>query len=114
MLQTFLYGSSLGRRPDARSDLDTPADQATASSADPPGLSVSVSASASQYLIIKVLRRPVEFTQYPSMRRTNRLADASITPLVGSQGGAFNNALAESVIRLLKTTVIRRKAVPHA
>ena len=90
------------------------ADQATASSADPSGLSVSVSASASQHLIIEVLRRPVEFTQYPSMRRTNRLADASIAPSVGSQGGAFNNALVESVIGLLKTKVIRRKAVAHA
>ena len=39
------------------------ADQANASQADPPGLTVSVSVSASQHLIIEVLRRPVEFTQ---------------------------------------------------
>ena len=38
------------------------ADQANASQADPPGLTVSVSVSASQHLIIEVLRRPVEFT----------------------------------------------------
>ena len=42
------------------------ADQANASQADPPGLTVSVSVSASQHLIIEVLRRPVEFTQYVS------------------------------------------------
>ena len=40
------------------------ADQANASQADPPGLTFSVSVSASQHLIIEVLRRPVEFTVY--------------------------------------------------
>ena len=85
------------------------ADQATASQADPPGLTVSVSVSASQHLIIEVLRRPVEFTQYLSMRYTDRLVDAGIAPSVGSQGDAYDNALAESVIGLYKTEVIRRK-----
>ena len=85
------------------------ADQANASQADPPGLTVSVSVSASQHLIIEVLRRPVEFTQYLSMRYTDRLAAAGIAPSVWSQGDAFDNALAESVIGLYKTEVIRRK-----
>ena len=40
------------------------ADQANASQADPPGLTFSVSVSASQHLIIEVLRRPVECTLY--------------------------------------------------
>jgi putative transposase len=48
-------------------------------------------------------------TQYLSMRYTDRLADAGIAPSVGSQGDAFDNALAESVIGLYKTEVIRRK-----
>ena len=48
-------------------------------------------------------------TQYLSMRYTDRLADADIAPSVGSQGDAFDNALAESVIGLYKTEVIRRK-----
>jgi putative transposase len=48
-------------------------------------------------------------TQYVSMRYTDRLADAGIAPSVGSQGDAFDNALAESVIGLFKTEVIRRK-----
>ena len=43
------------------------------------------------------------------MRYTDRLADAGIAPSVGSQGDAFDNALAESVIGLYKTEVIRRK-----
>ena len=85
------------------------ADQANASQADPPGLTVSVSVSASQHLIIEVLRRPVEFTQYLSMRYTERLADAGIALSVGSRGDAYDNALAETIIGLFKTEVIRRR-----
>jgi transposase InsO family protein len=48
-------------------------------------------------------------TQYPSMRYTDRLADAGIALSVGSQGDAYDNALAEWVIGLFKTEVIRRK-----
>ena len=43
------------------------------------------------------------------MRYTERLADAGIEPSVGSRGDAYDNALAESVIGLFKTEVIRRK-----
>jgi len=46
--------------------------------------------------------------QYLSMRYTDRLAEAGIAPSVGSRGDAFDNALAESVIGLFKTEVIRR------
>jgi putative transposase len=48
-------------------------------------------------------------TQYLSMRYTDHLANAGIAPSVGSQGDAFDNALAESVIALYKTGVIRRQ-----
>ena len=48
-------------------------------------------------------------TQYLSMRYTDRLADAGIAPSVGSCGDSYDNALAESVIGLFKTEVIRRK-----
>ena len=48
-------------------------------------------------------------TQYLSMCYTARLADAGIVPSVGSRGDAFDNALAESVIGLFKTEVIRRR-----
>jgi transposase InsO family protein len=48
-------------------------------------------------------------SQYLSMRYTDRLADAGIAPSVGSQGDAFDNALAETVIGLFKTEVIQRR-----
>ena len=49
-----------------------------------------------------------------SMRYTDRLADAGIAPSVGSRGDSYDNALAESVIGLLKTEVIRRQGPwPH-
>jgi putative transposase len=48
-------------------------------------------------------------TQYLSIRYTERLADAGIEPSVGSRGDAYDNALAESVIGLFKTEVIRRR-----
>jgi putative transposase len=47
-------------------------------------------------------------TQYLAMRYTERLADAGIEPSVGSRGDSYDNALAESVIGLFKTEVIRR------
>jgi len=47
-------------------------------------------------------------TQYLSIRYTDRLADAGIELSVGSRGDAYDNALAESVIGLFKTEVIRR------
>ena len=47
-------------------------------------------------------------TQYLSMRYTDRLADASIAPSVGRRGDSYDNALAESIIGLFKTEVIRR------
>ncbi len=47
-------------------------------------------------------------TQYLSMRYTDRLADAGIAPSAGSRGDAYDNALAESLIGLFKTEVIRR------
>jgi putative transposase len=64
-------------------------------------------------------RRPVQGTglvhhsdrgvQYVSIRYTERLAEAGIEPSVGSFGDSYDNALAESVIGLFKTEVIRRR-----
>jgi transposase InsO family protein len=48
-------------------------------------------------------------TQYVSMRYTERLAEAHIAPSVGRRGDSYDNALAESVIGLFKTEVIRRQ-----
>ena len=55
-----------------------------------------------------VLRRPVETKQYSSIRYTERLATAGIEPSVGSVGDSYDDALAESIIGLFKTEVIRR------
>jgi putative transposase len=48
-------------------------------------------------------------TQYLAMRYTDRLAEDGIAPSVGSRGDSYDNALAESVIGLFKTEVIRRR-----
>jgi putative transposase len=48
--------------------------------------------------------------QYLSIRYTERLAQAGIEPSVGSVGDSYDNALAESVIGLYKTELIRRQA----
>ncbi len=48
-------------------------------------------------------------SQYLSMHYTDRLADAGIAPSVGSRGDSYDNALAESVIGLFKTEVMRRR-----
>jgi putative transposase len=47
--------------------------------------------------------------QYLSIRYTERLAEAGMEPSVGSVGDSYDNALAESVIGLFKTEVIRRR-----
>lgn len=53
-------------------------------------------------------------SQYLSIRYTERLTDAGIEPSVGTTGDSYDNALAESVIGLYKTEVIRRRGPwPH-
>jgi transposase InsO family protein len=47
-------------------------------------------------------------SQYLSIRYTERLGEAGIAPSVGSVGDSYDNALAETVIGLFKTEIIRR------
>ncbi len=47
--------------------------------------------------------------QYLSIRYTERLGEVGIVPSVGSVGDSYDNALAESVIGLYKTEVIKRR-----
>ena len=47
--------------------------------------------------------------QYLSIRYTERLAEAGIVGSVGTVGDSYDNALAETIIGLYKTEVIRRK-----
>jgi putative transposase len=48
--------------------------------------------------------------QYLSIRYTERLAEAGVVTSVGSRGDSYNNALAESVIGLYKTELVRARA----
>ena len=48
-------------------------------------------------------------SQYLSIRYTERLAAAGIEPPVGSVGDSYDNALAETIIGLYKTEVIRQR-----
>ena len=48
-------------------------------------------------------------TQYLSIRYTERLAEAGIEPSVGSVGDSYDNAMAESIIGLYKTELIRMR-----
>ena len=48
-------------------------------------------------------------SQYLSIRYTERLAEAGIEPSVGSRGDSYDNALAETIIGLYKTELIRRR-----
>jgi putative transposase len=56
-----------------------------------------------------VLRRLVEFTQYVSIRYSERLAEAGIEPSVGSTGDSYDNALAETINGLYKAEIIHRR-----
>ncbi|KWX05907.1 hypothetical protein TH66_00625 [Carbonactinospora thermoautotrophica] len=52
-------------------------------------------------------------SQYTSVAFTDRLLAAGIDPSIGSVGDAYDNALAESVIGLFKTELIRRRGPWH-
>ena len=82
-------------------------DQATASPAATHDQPYEPSLLPLQLLTLETLRRPFESTQYLSIRYTNRLTQAGIEPSVGSVGDSYDNALAESVIGLYKTELIR-------
>ena len=49
--------------------------------------------------------------QYLSIRYSSRLAEAGISPSVGSVGDSYDNALAESVIGLYKVEERRRHRI---
>lgn len=49
-------------------------------------------------------------SQYVSIRYTERLAEASIEPSVGSKGDSYNNALTETINGLYKAELIHRRA----
>ena len=58
---------------------------------------------------VRVLQRPLESTQYVSIKYTERLAEAGIEPSVGSVGDSYDNALAETINGLYKAEVIHQR-----
>jgi putative transposase len=48
-------------------------------------------------------------SQYTSIRYTDRLAEIGAAPSIGTVGDSYDNSLAESVIGLFKTELIRRR-----
>lgn len=48
-------------------------------------------------------------SQYLSIRYSERLAAAGVAPSVGHRGDSYDNALAETIIGLYKTEVIRHR-----
>lgn len=53
-------------------------------------------------------------SQYLSIRYSERLAAAGVEPSVGRRGDAYDNALAETIIGLYKTEVIRHRGPWHS
>jgi putative transposase len=53
-------------------------------------------------------------SQYLSIRYTERLAEAGAVTSVGSRGDSYDNALAETIIGLYKTELIRRRGPGRA
>jgi putative transposase len=56
-----------------------------------------------------VVRVAPEVRIYLSIRYSERLAECGIQASVGTTGDSYDNALAESIIGLYKTEVIRRR-----
>lgn len=56
-----------------------------------------------------MLHRPVEPSQYVSIRYSERLAQAGITGSVGTVGDSYDNALAETVNGLYKAELIHAR-----
>src|SRR5437773_7406408 len=83
------------------------ADPATTSAPASHGSPADASRHPSPHLHLEVLRRPVESTQFTSIRYGERLAELGALPSIGSVGDSYDNALAESVNGLYKTELIR-------
>jgi putative transposase len=49
-------------------------------------------------------------SQYVSIKYSERLAEASVEPSVGSNGDSYDNALAETINGLYKAELIHRRA----
>lgn len=59
--------------------------------------------------VTRVIHHSDRGVQYLSIRYTERLAEASCVTSVGSRGDSYDNTLAESIIGLYTTELIRKK-----
>ena len=55
------------------------------------------------------MRRPIEFTQYTSLAFGKRCTEAGVRPSMGSVGGAYDNAMAESFFSTLEAELLSRR-----
>ena len=53
-----------------------------------------------------MLLRPIESAQYTAIRYAERLGEVGALASVGSTGDSYDNALAETMIGLLKTELL--------
>jgi putative transposase len=80
--------------------------QVSASLAAPSASSSTPKACPSDTSTLEVLRRPVEFTQFTSIRYGERLAEIGAVPSIGTVGDSYDNALAETVNGYYKSELI--------
>ena len=57
----------------------------------------------------EMLQRPMETTQYLSIRYSERLSENGVQASVGSIGDSYDNAMAETIIGLFKAEVIHAR-----
>ena len=57
----------------------------------------------------RVLRRPVESTQYTSLAFGRRCGEAGVRPSMGSVGDAYDNAMCESFFATLECELLDRE-----
>ena len=58
------------------------------------------------------MQRPIEPTQFTSIRYGERLAEIGATPSIGTVGDSYDNALAETVNGYYKAELVRGPAKP--
>jgi putative transposase len=59
-------------------------------------------------LTLRLLRRPVESTQYTSLAFGRRCGEAGVRPSMGSVGDAYDNAMCESFFATLECELLDR------
>jgi putative transposase len=61
-----------------------------------------------QLLLVELLQRPIEFTQYTSFVFSARCAEAGVQPSMRSVGDAYDNAMCESFFATLECELLDR------